>query len=61
MSALFSGLTLRRKGSYGQSFVLAWGKFIGTAGMTVLYGIVMEKPYAVMCGSLCFVLDATYL
>lgn len=61
MSLLFVGLAIRRCGSYGQSFILAWGKFIGTAGMTVLYGIVLDRPYALVCGSLVFVLDVVYL
>lgn len=61
MSFLFIGLAIRRHGSYGQSFILAWGKFIGTAGMTVLYGIIFGRSYALICGSFVFVLDIVYL
>lgn len=61
MSVLFIRLARRRGGHFGQSFVLAWGKLFGTASMTVLYGILLGRPYSLGCGVACLVLDIHYL
>lgn len=61
MSALFLAMYARRRGPRGQSLVVGWGKLVGTAAVTIVFGVLQSMPYVLVAGVLSVALDAVYV
>lgn len=65
MSILFILMLVERKGSRGQSLLLAISKGIGTAAITICFGVignyVPPSLMVLILGVICFFLDVAYV
>lgn len=61
MSALFLAMYARRRGPRGQSLVVGWGKLIGTAAVTIVFGVLEGMPFVLVAGLLAVALDVAYV
>lgn len=61
MSGMFISLFIKRKGSKGQSVLLAVAKWIGTFAPTILMGVLIFNPVVLVCGIFCTIFDVIYI
>lgn len=62
MSGLFVALVISRRGSRGQSLVIAAAKWIGTLAPTIAFGVIATfNPLILGLGLICSVLDLIYI
>jgi hypothetical protein len=61
MSILFIGMFISRKGSEGQTLLIAIAKWIGTLAPTILFGIYEQSFFITVLGVLCSVFDLIYI
>lgn len=61
MSVLFIGMFVARKGSEGQTLLIAVAKWIGTLAPTILFGIYEQSLFITTVGVLCSVFDLIYI
>jgi hypothetical protein len=61
MSVLFIAMVWARRGTRGQSWVIAVAKWIGTLASTILFGAYFGSPFALGIGLLCSVFDLLYV
>ncbi|HEX4443898.1 MAG TPA: hypothetical protein VHZ81_10040 [Galbitalea sp.] len=61
MSGLFIAMFAARRGTRGQSLVIAIAKWLGTLAPTILIGVLGHLPFILWIGLLCSVLDLTYV
>ena len=61
MSGLFIALFVARRGTRGQSLVIAIAKWLGTLAPTILIGVLGNLPFILWIGLLCSVFDLTYI
>ncbi len=61
MSGLFIALLVARRGTRGQSLVIAIAKWIGTLAPTILIGVLGNLPFILGIGLLCSVFDLIYI
>jgi hypothetical protein len=61
MSVLFIGMFVARKGSEGQTLLIAVAKWIGTLAPTILFGIYAQSLFITVVGVLCSVFDLIYI
>ncbi|MCU1412973.1 MAG: hypothetical protein JWN80_313 [Microbacteriaceae bacterium] len=61
MSGLFIALFIARRGTRGQSLVIAIAKWIGTLAPTILIGALANLPFILGIGLLCSVFDLIYI
>jgi hypothetical protein len=61
MSGLFIAMLVARRGTRGQSMVIAVAKWIGTLAPTILIGVIENLPFIIGLGILCSVFDLIYI
>ncbi len=61
MSGLFIAMFVARRGSRGQSLVIAVAKWIGTLAPTILFGFLGGSNFVTGIGLLCTVFDLAYI
>jgi len=61
MSGLFIALLVARRGTRGQSMVIAVAKWLGTLAPTILIGVLGNLPFIIGIGLLCSVFDLIYI
>jgi hypothetical protein len=61
MSGLFIALFVARRGTRGQSIVIAVAKWIGTLAPTITFGAIAGSAFILGLGLLCSVFDLAYL
>lgn len=61
MSGLFIAMLVARRGSRGQSLLIAVAKWIGTLAPTILFGVYESSPFILALGVLCSVFDVGYI
>ena len=61
MSGLFIAMLVARRGTRGQSLVIAVAKWIGTLAPTILIGVLGNLPFIIGIGLLCSVFDLIYI
>jgi hypothetical protein len=61
MSGLFIAMFVGRRGTRGQSLVIAVAKWIGTLAPTIVFGILRESSFILGLGILCSILDLAYI
>jgi len=61
MSGLFIALFVARRGTRGQSLVIAIAKWLGTLAPTILIGVLGNLPFILWIGLLCSVFDLVYI
>lgn len=61
MSILFIGVFVARKGSEGQTLLIAVAKWIGTLAPTILFGIYEQSPFILVLGAFCSIFDLIYI
>ena len=61
MSGLFIAMLVARRGTRGQSLVIAVAKWLGTLAPTILIGVLGGLPFILWIGLLCSVLDLIYI
>ena len=61
MSVLFIAMFVARRGSRGQSLVIAVAKWIGTLAPTILFGALAGSAFILGIGLLCSVFDLAYI
>jgi hypothetical protein len=61
MSGLFIAMFVARRGTRGQSLVIAIAKWLGTLAPTILIGVLGNLPFILWIGLLCSVFDLTYI
>jgi hypothetical protein len=61
MSGLFIAMLVARRGTRGQSMVIAIAKWIGTLAPTILIGVLGNLPFIIGLGILCSVFDLIYI
>lgn len=61
MSILFIKMFISRKGSTGQSIILAIAKWIGTLAPTIKMGMLTFNSYILVCGIICTFFDLIYI
>jgi hypothetical protein len=61
MSVLFIGMFIARKGSEGQTLLIAIAKWLGTLAPTILFGIYEQSLFITVLGLLCSVFDIIYI
>jgi hypothetical protein len=61
MSGLFIALLLARRGTRGQSLVIAIAKWLGTLAPTILIGVLGNLPFILWIGLLCSLFDLIYI
>ena len=61
MSGLFIALLVARRGTRGQSMIIAVAKWIGTLAPTILIGVLGNLPFITGLGILCSVFDLIYI
>jgi hypothetical protein len=61
MSGLFIAMFVGRRGSCGQSLVIAGAKWIGTLAPTILFGVYEHAPFSLSLGLLCSIFDLAYI
>ena len=61
MSGLFIAMLVARRGTRGQSMVIAIAKWLGTLAPTILIGVLGNQPFIIGIGLLCSVFDLIYI
>jgi hypothetical protein len=61
MSGLFIAMLAARRGTRGQSMLIAVAKWIGTLAPTIAIGVYEHSPFILGIGSLCSVFDLAYI
>jgi hypothetical protein len=61
MSGLFIAMLVARRGTRGQSMVIAVAKWLGTLAPTILIGVVAGYQFILWIGVLCSILDLIYI
>lgn len=61
MSGLFIAMLVARRGTRGQSMVIAVAKWLGTLAPTILIGVLGDLPFIIGIGLLCSVFDLIYI
>jgi hypothetical protein len=61
MSGLFIAMLVARRGTRGQSMVIAVAKWLGTLAPTILIGVLGGLPFIIGIGLLCGVFDLIYI
>ncbi|HEY9292577.1 MAG TPA: hypothetical protein VIP98_14945 [Microlunatus sp.] len=61
MSGLFIAMFVSRRGSRGQSLVIAIAKWVGTLAPTILFGFLPGSLFVIGIGPLCSVFDLAYI
>jgi hypothetical protein len=61
MSGLFIAMLVVRRGTRGQSMVIAIAKWLGTLAPTILIGVLNNLPFIIGIGVLCSVFDLIYI
>jgi hypothetical protein len=61
MSVLFINMFVFRKGSEGQTLLIAVAKWIGTLAPTILFGIIEQSLFIATLGVFCSVFDLIYI
>jgi hypothetical protein len=61
MSVLFIGMFVSRKGSEGQTMLIAIAKWLGTLAPTILFGIYEQSLFITVVGVFCSVFDLIYI
>ncbi len=61
MSGLFIAMFVARRGSRGQSMVIAIAKWLGTLAPTILMGFLADSLFIIGIGLLCSVFDLAYI
>jgi len=62
MSILFLVMLFQRKGTEGQTILMAIAKWIGTLAPTLLMGLIQEtNVYILICGAVCSIFDLLYI
>ena len=61
MSGLFIAMFIARRGSRGQTLLIAVAKWIGTVAPTILFGIYENSAFILALGILCCVFDLAYI
>jgi hypothetical protein len=61
MSGLFIALFVARRGSRGQTLLIAFAKWIGTLAPTILLGAIGSSGFILGIGILCSVFDLVYI
>jgi hypothetical protein len=61
MSGLFIAMLVARRGTRGQSMLIAVPKWIGTLAPTIAIGVYEHSPFVVGIGVLCSVFDLVYI
>jgi hypothetical protein len=61
MSGLFIAMLVARRGTRGQSMVIAVAKWLGTLAPTILIGVLGGLPFIIGIGLLCSVFDLVYI
>jgi hypothetical protein len=61
MSGLFIAMLIARRGTRGQSMIIAVAKWIGTLAPTILIGVLGNQPFIIGIGLLCSVFDLIYI
>jgi hypothetical protein len=61
MSGLFLAMFVGRRGSRGQSLVIAGAKWLGTLAPTILFGVYANAPFILGLGLLCSIFDLAYI
>jgi hypothetical protein len=61
MSGLFIAMLVARRGTRGQSMVIAVAKWLGTLAPTILIGVLGNLPFILWIGLLCSVFDLIYI
>ena len=61
MSVLFIGMFVSRKGSEGQTLLIAIAKWLGTLAPTILFGIYEQSLFITVLGVFCSVFDLIYI
>lgn len=61
MSGLFIAMFVARRGSRGQTLLIAIAKWIGTLAPTILFGVIADSPFILGIGVLCGVFDLVYI
>ena len=61
MSGLFIAMLVARRGTRGQSMVIAIAKWLGTLAPTILIGVLGNLPFIIGIGLLCSVFDLIYI
>jgi hypothetical protein len=61
MSGLFIAMFVARRGSRGQSLLIAVAKWIGTLAPTITFGVYEHSPFILTLGILCSVFDVAYI
>ncbi|HEY2642838.1 MAG TPA: hypothetical protein VGI56_03705 [Galbitalea sp.] len=61
MSGLFIAMLIARRGTRGQSMVIAIAKWLGTLAPTILIGVLGNLPFILWIGLLCSLFDLIYI
>jgi hypothetical protein len=61
MSGLFIAMLIARRGTRGQSLVIAIAKWLGTLAPTILIGVLGNLPFILWIGLLCSLFDLIYI
>jgi hypothetical protein len=61
MSGLFIAMLVARRGTRGQSMLIAVAKWIGTLAPTIVFGLHEHSPFILGIGILCSVFDLVYI
>jgi hypothetical protein len=61
MSVLFVAMFAARRGTRGQSLMIAVAKWIGTLAPTIVFGAYFHSPFILGIGVLCSVFDLLYI
>jgi hypothetical protein len=61
MSGLFIAMLIARRGTRGQSLVIAVAKWLGTLAPTILFGVLGNLPFILGIGLLCSLFDLIYI
>jgi hypothetical protein len=61
MSGLFIAMLVARRGTRGQSLLIAVAKWLGTLAPTILFGVLGNLPFILWIGLLCSLFDLIYI
>lgn len=61
MSGLFIAMFVARRGSRGQTLLIAVAKWIGTLAPTIVFGVYENATFILTLGILCSIFDLTYI
>ena len=61
MSGLFIAMLVARRGTRGQSMLIAVAKWIGTLAPTIAIGVYEHSPFILGIGILCSIFDLVYI